>query len=48
MAKIDVKGRSVTIISGGVDDYISLTDIACPCLGPTFSNGRAGSHIPCR
>jgi hypothetical protein len=28
MAKIDVKGTSVTVISGGVDDYISLTDIA--------------------
>lgn len=27
-AKIDVKGTSVTVISGGVDDYISLTDIA--------------------
>jgi hypothetical protein len=28
MAKIDVKGTSVTVISGGIDDYISLTDIA--------------------
>ena len=28
MAKIDVKGTSVTVISGGVGDYISLTDIA--------------------
>ena len=28
MAKIDVKGTSITVISGGVDDYISLTDIA--------------------
>ena len=28
MAKIDVKGTSVTVISGGADDYISLTDIA--------------------
>ena len=28
MAKIDVKGTSVTVISGGTDDYISLTDIA--------------------
>jgi hypothetical protein len=28
MAKIDVKGTSVTVVSGGVDDYISLTDIA--------------------
>ena len=28
MAKINVKGTSVTIISGGTDDYISLTDIA--------------------
>lgn len=28
MAKIDVKGTSVTVISGGVDDYLSLTDIA--------------------
>jgi len=28
MAKIEVKGTSVTVISGGADDYISLTDIA--------------------
>ncbi len=28
MAKIDVKGTSITIISGGKEDYISLTDIA--------------------
>lgn len=28
MAKIDVKGTSITVVSGGVDDYISLTDIA--------------------
>lgn len=28
MAKIDVKGTSITVISGGADDYISLTDIA--------------------
>jgi len=28
MAKIDVKGTSVTVISGDVEDYISLTDIA--------------------
>lgn len=28
MARIDVKGTSVTIISGDTDDYISLTDIA--------------------
>lgn len=28
MAKIDVKGTSITVISGGSDDYISLTDIA--------------------
>jgi hypothetical protein len=28
VAKIDVKGTSVTVISGGSDDYISLTDIA--------------------
>ena len=28
MAKIDVKGTSITVISGEVDDYISLTDIA--------------------
>jgi hypothetical protein len=28
MAKIDVKGTSVTVISGSRDDYISLTDIA--------------------
>jgi len=29
MAKIDVKGTSVTTVtSGGVDDHISLTDIA--------------------
>lgn len=28
MAKIDVKGTSVTVVSGGADDYISLTDIA--------------------
>lgn len=27
MAKIDVKGTSITVISGSVDDYISLTDI---------------------
>ena len=28
MAKIEVKGRSITVVSGRVDDYISLTDIA--------------------
>jgi hypothetical protein len=28
MAKIDVKGTSVTVVSGGDEDYISLTDIA--------------------
>ncbi|MHB1301419.1 MAG: KilA-N domain-containing protein [Burkholderiales bacterium] len=28
MAKIDIKGTSVTVISGRVDDYISLTNIA--------------------
>lgn len=28
MAKLDVKGTSVAFISGGADDYISLTDIA--------------------
>lgn len=28
MVKIDVKGTSVTVVSGGIDDYISLTDIA--------------------
>lgn len=28
MAKLDVKGTSVAVISGGADDYISLTDIA--------------------
>jgi len=28
MAKIEVKGTSVTVVSGDVDDYISLTDIA--------------------
>lgn len=28
MAKIEVKGTSVTVLSGGADDYISLTDIA--------------------
>ena len=28
MAKIDVKGTSVTVMPGGLDDYISLTDIA--------------------
>jgi hypothetical protein len=28
MAKIDVKGNSVTVLSGGEEDYISLTDIA--------------------
>ena len=28
MAKIEVKGTSVTVISGGAEDYISLTDIA--------------------
>lgn len=28
MAKIDVKGTSVTVMSSGADDYISLTDIA--------------------
>lgn len=28
MAKIDVKGTSITILSGGKEDYISLTDIA--------------------
>ena len=29
MAKIEVKGTSITVVSGSVDDYISLTDIAC-------------------
>ncbi len=28
MAKIEVKGTSITVVSGYVDDYISLTDIA--------------------
>lgn len=28
MARIEVKGTSVTVVSGGADDYISLTDIA--------------------
>ena len=28
MAKIDAKGTSVTAVSSGADDYISLTDIA--------------------
>ena len=28
MAKIDVKGTSITVVSSGSDDYISLTDIA--------------------
>ena len=28
MAKIDVKGTSIPVVSGDVDDYISLTDIA--------------------
>ncbi len=28
MARIDVKGTSVTVIAGGLDDYLSLTDIA--------------------
>ena len=28
MAKIEVKGMSITVVSGSVDDYISLTDIA--------------------
>ena len=28
MAKIEVKGMSITVMSGSVDDYISLTDIA--------------------
>ena len=28
MVKIAVKDTSITVISGGVDDYISLTDIA--------------------
>jgi KilA-N domain len=28
MAKIEVKGTSITVVSGDVDDYISLTDIA--------------------
>ena len=28
MAKIDVKGTSITVVSGEADDYISLTDIA--------------------
>jgi KilA-N domain len=28
MAKIEVKGAAVTVITGGTDDYISLTDIA--------------------
>ncbi len=28
MAKIEVKGKSVTVVSSGADDYISLTDIA--------------------
>ena len=29
MAKIEVKGTSITVVSGGVDDYISHTGIAC-------------------
>ena len=29
MAKIEVKGTSITVVSGGVDDYISHTSIAC-------------------
>jgi len=28
MAKIEVKGTSVRVVSGAADDYISLTDIA--------------------
>jgi hypothetical protein len=28
MAKIEVKGTTITVVSGDVDDYISLTDIA--------------------
>ena len=28
MAKIEVKDTSVTVVSSGADDYISLTDIA--------------------
>jgi hypothetical protein len=28
MAKIDVRGTSVNVVSSGVDDYLSLTDIA--------------------
>jgi KilA-N domain len=28
MAKIDVKGTAITVVSSGADDYISLTDIA--------------------
>ncbi len=28
MAKIDVKGTSITVVSSGIEDYISLTDIA--------------------
>lgn len=28
MVKIEVKGASITVVSGDVDDYISLTDIA--------------------
>jgi len=28
MAKIEVKGASITVVSGGANDYISLTDIA--------------------
>ena len=28
MAKIEVKGTSITVVSGDLDDYISLTDIA--------------------
>jgi hypothetical protein len=28
MAKIEVKGTSITVVSGDMDDYISLTDIA--------------------
>ena len=28
MTKIEVKGPSVTVVSSGADDYISLTDIA--------------------
>lgn len=28
MPKIEIKGTSVTVVSGGTDDYISLTDIA--------------------